>query len=414
MRTHYDVLGVSVEAPPEEIKAAYKRLAVKYHPDKNMGDKDAEEAFKEINNAYQILSDPYQKAQYDFLINFPATSSETHTQAPHYYTSYQNTEPESEPEVEPTYYYRRKKPQTTTTRRYSQQKEEQIALLFIVGFLLLVGAGVLIGGAVSSYQERKAQEALYQEKLAIFGEAIAQYQERDYAATLTILDRIGQEKPQRREEAAVFKQEVLAALRLAAQNTYQEKQYVQALAHFNLLMQYETVYNQSDYFKIAHCQRNTGAYREALATLNTILTHDVRSIVAYTVVGDILCENLVECQEALTFLDLACQITIQDYQQTHGKAFAMLVPPSSVPDSHFELYYTRAKTFFALGKHKKAIEDLNWATFLRSDNAAAFLLQGDALWAARSSEKACKAWQQAQAFGAADAQERLAQRCAKQ
>ena len=64
-KDYYQALGVSKGASIDEIKKAFRRLAVKYHPDKNPGDKEAEEKFKEINEAYAVLSDPEKKAQYD-------------------------------------------------------------------------------------------------------------------------------------------------------------------------------------------------------------------------------------------------------------------------------------------------------------------------------------------------------------
>jgi len=61
----YEVLGLQKGASDEEIKKAFRKLAIKYHPDKNQGHKEAEEKFKEINEAYQVLSDPEKKARYD-------------------------------------------------------------------------------------------------------------------------------------------------------------------------------------------------------------------------------------------------------------------------------------------------------------------------------------------------------------
>jgi molecular chaperone DnaJ len=64
-RDYYDILGVDRTSGIEEIKKAYRKLAVKFHPDKNPGDKSAEEKFKEIGEAYEILNDPQQRAAYD-------------------------------------------------------------------------------------------------------------------------------------------------------------------------------------------------------------------------------------------------------------------------------------------------------------------------------------------------------------
>ena len=64
-RDYYEILGVDKKAPADEIKKAFRKLAVKYHPDRNAGDTAAEEKFKEINEAYAVLSDPEKRQQYD-------------------------------------------------------------------------------------------------------------------------------------------------------------------------------------------------------------------------------------------------------------------------------------------------------------------------------------------------------------
>jgi curved DNA-binding protein len=66
-KDYYQILGVSKDASQEEIKKQYRKLAVKYHPDKNSGDKHAEEKFKEMGEAYAVLGDPDKRKKYDTL-----------------------------------------------------------------------------------------------------------------------------------------------------------------------------------------------------------------------------------------------------------------------------------------------------------------------------------------------------------
>src|SRR4028118_808076 len=69
-RNYYEILGVARDASSEEIKKVYRRLARQYHPDLNPGDKEAEEKFKDIGEAYEILSDTNKRSQYDQFSRF--------------------------------------------------------------------------------------------------------------------------------------------------------------------------------------------------------------------------------------------------------------------------------------------------------------------------------------------------------
>ena len=64
-RDYYEVLGVSKDAQADKIKKAYRKIAMKYHPDRNPGDKSAEDKFKEAAEAYEVLSNEEKRARYD-------------------------------------------------------------------------------------------------------------------------------------------------------------------------------------------------------------------------------------------------------------------------------------------------------------------------------------------------------------
>lgn len=77
MKDYYKILGVSQSASDEEIKTAYKALAKKFHPDKNHGNKQMEEKFKEMSEAYNLLSDPKKRKEYDALRQFGGRRTNT-------------------------------------------------------------------------------------------------------------------------------------------------------------------------------------------------------------------------------------------------------------------------------------------------------------------------------------------------
>ena len=71
MNEYYEILGITNDASHDDIKKSYRKLAKEYHPDKNQGDKQAEEKFKEISEAYSTLSDPEKRAMYDLQQSDP-------------------------------------------------------------------------------------------------------------------------------------------------------------------------------------------------------------------------------------------------------------------------------------------------------------------------------------------------------
>jgi len=82
IKDYYKVLGVHPAATPEKIKASYRKLVLQYHPDKTFGDKSAEAKFKEVQEAYEVLSNKFRKINYDYAYNQQKQSITTAAKAP--------------------------------------------------------------------------------------------------------------------------------------------------------------------------------------------------------------------------------------------------------------------------------------------------------------------------------------------
>ncbi|MCS6832947.1 MAG: DnaJ domain-containing protein, partial [Flammeovirgaceae bacterium] len=158
MESLYDILGISAEATQKEIKSAYKKLALLYHPDRNPHNKDAEEKFKAINNAYHILSDPLKKQQYDSL----RKSFYFHHTQSHYYT-YQTT-------------YQPHHQQTTTEKQYrsswtytaeDRKRDEELARKWMLGFFLVVAAITFMVYGFLAWKDRWEAKKILEKKMLL-------------------------------------------------------------------------------------------------------------------------------------------------------------------------------------------------------------------------------------------------------
>jgi len=117
MKNYYEILQIKNYATDGEIKKSFRQLAIKYHPDKNKGRKDFEEKFKEIANAYEILTDPIKKRDFDFrLSQFDQNKRTTGTTQTNY----------SEPK------------QTTNTKSQKEEKKEEGAKASIFWIIAIV------------------------------------------------------------------------------------------------------------------------------------------------------------------------------------------------------------------------------------------------------------------------------------
>jgi tetratricopeptide (TPR) repeat protein len=231
MADYYEILGVDRQANSQEIKSSYKKLALLYHPDRNPGNPLAEDKFKQINEAYQVLSNSNNKLIYDLKLN-----GQYIPQVPVY--------PQYKPGAHRDYRYR---PQQENPVEYAPRfTKRQIRNVYIVGTLFFVCI-FLFSYFLYTYMNRKTAVTHYQQALAYVAE------NKLYPA-LYELNQALQYNPEYAE----------AYQRRGELNLVAGPNYKQAYADFNKAITYAEVPTPEMYFYRGLCLYKTGRYQQAI------------------------------------------------------------------------------------------------------------------------------------------------------
>lgn len=165
MKNHYQTLGIKRNAETKEIKQAYKKLALKFHPDKNNGDKYFEERFKEIQESYETLKNPQKKIDYDRIFDsfFSNKQKEYQSQSQ---STYQNTNTSYSNQKESERKQEKKKKEEAEKSRVSNIKKnielafEDKAWIFIANFTVIgsiIGLFMFIKYRAEGYNKKSSQ-----------------------------------------------------------------------------------------------------------------------------------------------------------------------------------------------------------------------------------------------------------------
>lgn len=389
MESLYDILGVSTEATEKEIKAAYKKLALLYHPDRNPHDKEAEEKFKAINNAYQILSDPLKKQQYDLLRKHPYFY-QSHSYSHTYQTTYQQSYRQAEESL------RRRTSWTYTAE--DRRKDEELARKWMLGFFLVVTLITIAVYGFLDWKDRWDTKKALEKKMLLIEKVEKQSTQSQYEESLVELKKMREATPND-DDIKLLYQKTLKKLEDDAEIAFLKKDYEKALHYFMLIRQYEEYPNTLNLFKIAYSYKGIGDIGKSAEYLEMIVTEQPNNLRAHIDLAYLFLETENFPRSTYHF-DKAVQIIVQHYKEVYGEAYAVLINPKNVSDIHYEAFVGKAFLNIKKKDYEKALKDCTWAIYLREQLPDAYLLKAEALFELKRDKEAILALKDAQKLGA--------------
>lgn len=380
MADFYEILGLNQSADSTQIRTAYKRLAMQYHPDRNPGNAQAEEMFKAINEAYHILSDPLKKSRYDSRFY-----SQTVTPDESYWR-----------EVQRRQYARWQQAQK---RRYVFDihyfKIQGLAfLVFIIMSGISFGIWHTASYLIISQQEkvRLHNRQLVMEVNSLFGSG-------KIDEAITRINTLHEKDPFDFQFTHA-RDSLVNELRDQAEKNFESQNFDKSLELLIYLKKYEFPPRIETLRKISVCHYNLGAYEDALQTLNQLYAQQPWNLELVYQMGVIQATYLKNTEEAMHYFIIGKRLFRENLTEIYGEAFSIVMNPKDVPDIYADIFVASAITNIEMKHYKEAQKDLNWAIYLRPQKADPYKLRATVSARLKQYTTLCNDLAQAKKLGA--------------
>ena len=381
MGTYYEILGIDHSADTAQIRAAYKRKAMLYHPDHNPGSKEAEEMFKMVNEAYHTLSDPLKKSRYDSRFTTSASTTIDYRR-----------------EVNKMKYYRWQRMQQ---RRYVIDKDYiKIQGLAFLVFTVIAGFCFAIIHSAEYYTERRQMERFLATTKAL-KHVDTLFNKGQFDEAFKTIYKLKNEDPTEfRYNYA--KDSLVQALRSMASNKFNARDFSSAAGYYLVLKNYEDPASFETVRQIAMCQYYLGNYQEALHAFKQLHNLKPYSLELVYRIGMLDLENLDNPEEALHYFTYGKKTFKENLTEIYGAAFEVVMNPVDAPDIYFDMFEARARANIKLNNFEEAVTDCNWAIFLRRQRSNPYVLRAVANSHLKNFDALCSDLFKAKKLGATD------------
>lgn len=379
MANFYQLLGIDESASSTQLRAAYKRMAMQYHPDRNAGDKEAEEMFKLINEAYHVLSDPIKKARYDARLN-----STRHTNEEEYWR-----------EIRRRRYTRWRQSQQSSYRIDKNYFKIQ-ALAFLV-FIVMAGFCFSVIHTINYFIEQEHARH-WRENGMRLKEANALFLNGHFEEAFDVIENV------RKEDPLDFRfgyahDSLINELRELGDKYYNDNNFEGATYYYEILKQHELPVRLETLQKIATCQYYLGRYEESLVAMKHLHNQQPWNLQLIYRIGIINLEKLDNKKEALHYFTLGKKLFKKNLSAVYGEAFEVVMNPEDVPDIYYDIFVARARTNLALQQYNEALKDSNWVVYLRRSRADSYLLRAEVKSTSGTTNEICSDIAEAQRLG---------------
>ncbi|WP_276374007.1 DnaJ domain-containing protein [Chryseolinea sp. H1M3-3] len=368
MANYYEILGITYSASAAEIRAAYKKLAMRYHPDHNPGSKEAEEMFKVVNEAYHTLSDGLKKSRYDSQINLTYATP----------LDYQR-------EINKMRYYQWQRMQEKHYRIDKEYVKIQ-GLAFLV-FTVIAGFCFAIIHSAQYYTEQQQLARFLATSNALkHVDTLFNKGQFDEAFKTIYELKTGDPLEYRYNYA---RDSLVHALRTMANQKFNTQDFSGAVQYYRVLKNHEDPASFETIRQLSLCQYYLGNYKESVQSLKQL--HNLRPYNLELVyrIGMLNLEKLENPEEALYYFSYGKKIFKENLSEIYGAAFEVIMNPADAPDIYFDLFEARARTNIQLKNFEEAVTDCNWAIFLRRERSKPYILRATANVELQNLENVC-------------------------